>query len=91
MGRGAAFLILRSQRFSSVLLTSTQVVLDGFGVAYMTGCDGEWLAITRLAVLVCGKNADVMETSRLYAVYDHVPLRGISIPCTSLEKCPSQD
>jgi len=31
---------------------STQVVPDGFGIAYMTGCDGEWLAITRLAVLV---------------------------------------
>ena len=39
LGRGAAFLIPRFQRFSFVL-TSTQVVPDGFGVAYMTGCDG---------------------------------------------------
>jgi len=43
-GEVRTVLILRSQRFSSALLTSTQVVPDGFGVAYMTGCDGEWLS-----------------------------------------------
>ena len=37
LGQGAAFLILHSHGFSSVL-TSMQVVPDGFGIMYMTGC-----------------------------------------------------